>query len=51
MIAEMIIFIGWVCISPKHEVIALSDLFGNDVKREVRKHFAYKTNYYVEVSE
>lgn len=30
-------------------MLALSNLFSNDVKRDIRNDYEYKTNYYLEI--
>jgi hypothetical protein len=47
MIAKLIILIGKICLSPKSEVISVSNLFNSKIQRKVRSNFKYKTNCYV----
>lgn len=49
LITKLILILGSVCLSPRRENIALSNLCCNKVKREVRNQYSYKSNCYVEV--
>jgi hypothetical protein len=51
IIAKSIECLGKVCLSPKEEVIAASNLFGSKVQREVRKKYPTTREYWIEIKE
>lgn len=51
IISKSIEYVGKICLSPKDEVIAVSNLFGSKVQRAVRKKFPTEREYWVEIKE
>lgn len=43
--------LGFICMSPRKENIALSNLCSNEVKRKVRKNYKLEREYWLEVLE
>lgn len=48
-ISIIIVALGALFLSPKREQIALSNLFSNEVKRDIRNKYSYKRDYWLEV--
>lgn len=51
IISKSIECVGKVCLSPKEEVIAASNLFGSKVQRAVRKKYPTEREHWVEIKE
>ena len=51
IISNIIVMLSMVCLSTKKENISLSNLFNNQVKRDIRNRYSYNREYYIEVSE
>lgn len=51
IISKSIECVGKVCLSPKEEVIAASNLFGSKVQRAVRKKYPTEREHWVEIRE
>ena len=51
IISKSLDCLGKVCLSPKKEQIAVSNLFNSKVQREVRKKYPTKREYWLEIKE
>ena len=47
----IIMVIGFICICPRGEYMALSNKCNNNIKRRVRNNYKLEREYYVEVLE
>ena len=49
MISTTLYYLNKIILGSKEELLAVSNLFNNKVKRSVRSKLPYKTNYYIHI--